>query len=189
MSGVACAILAAGASHRLGRPKQLLPIDGMPLVRRLVERLASPVLDAIGVVVGAHAGEVIAALDGSDVSRVVNGAWSEGMASSIRAAVAWASDHDALVLAVVDQPHLDAAHVERLVARWRTGAPIVASAYAGTLGAPALFDASCFPALAALHGDRGAAALVRSREDAARIDWPEGGVDLDTVADVQSFVS
>ncbi|HEY8072635.1 MAG TPA: nucleotidyltransferase family protein [Labilithrix sp.] len=186
---VVCAVLAAGASRRLGRPKQLVAMDGRPLVRHVVERVRSQAFSALAVVVGAHAREVEAALDGARVAIVANDAWDEGVGSSIRAAVKWARREraDALAIVLADQPRVDAAHLERLVDAWREGSPIAASAYGGTRGAPAVFDASTFDALASLEGDRGAARVVRAERRAAAVDWPEGAIDIDTPDDYASY--
>ncbi|MGH7287916.1 MAG: nucleotidyltransferase family protein, partial [Myxococcota bacterium] len=117
---------------------------------------------------------------------VVNPAWEEGVASSIRSAVsaAVAGRAAALLLVLCDQPTVDAALLERLIARHREGALLVACAYAGTLGPPALFGSAHFPALAALRGDRGAKPLLAG---AATVDFPGGAIDLDTPADLERF--
>jgi CTP:molybdopterin cytidylyltransferase MocA len=189
VSAVACAILAAGGSRRLGRAKQLVPIAGKPLVRHVVDRVKSRVFVAVGVVVGAHAEEVSAAVAGSGADVIPNVAWEHGMASSIRAAVRWAADAraDAIAIALCDQPHISAEHLERLVARWSEGSPIVASSYAQTVGVPAVFDRRLFAELRMLEGDRGAASVIRSHAAAASIAWPEGAVDLDTEESLRDY--
>lgn len=105
------------------------------------------------------------------------------MASSIRAAVAWARGHDALLLLVTDQPSVDARHLERLVGAHRRGEPIVASRYDGVLGVPALFARDRWDALASLAGDRGARALLRSGR-VAHVALRAGGFDADTPSDL-----
>jgi xanthine/CO dehydrogenase XdhC/CoxF family maturation factor/CTP:molybdopterin cytidylyltransferase MocA len=185
---VACAVLAAGASRRLGRPKQLALVSGIPLVRHVAERVRASSADAVAVIVGAHAPAVRAVLEGTAV--IDNDAWDEGLASSIRSAAAWAraTNASALVLTLGDQPRIDAAHVDRLIAAWREGALAAGSAYGDTLGVPAIFDASLFDDLLALRGDRGAGALLRERA-AAAIDWPDGAVDVDTPRDVEALAT
>src|SRR5665213_1410174 len=82
-----CVVLAAGASTLMGTPKQLLEFEGRALVVRAAEAaLASPAWPVV-VVLGAHAETIRPALARLPVLVVENPAWSEGMASSIRAGV------------------------------------------------------------------------------------------------------
>jgi CTP:molybdopterin cytidylyltransferase MocA len=185
----ACAVLAAGGSRRLGRPKQLVPFRGRPLVRHVVEQACAAGCEEVAVVVGAHARPIADALEGLPVRLLVNRAWEEGVASSIRVATTWARDEglDALAFALADQPGLSASHLDRLATAHREGAARVASAYGGAVGVPALFDARYFDRLMALHGDRGAARLLGEHDDrpAVAIPWPEGAIDVDTPSDLE----
>jgi xanthine dehydrogenase accessory factor len=191
-SGVVLAVLAAGGSRRLGRPKQLVDVRGKPLVRHVVDALTTSACEAFAVVVGASERSVTAALDGAPVVALRNEAWAQGIASSIRVATTWAMERSApaLVLALADQPLLDAAHVDRLVEAWsaaRSRPAAVASIYAGVLAVPALFDASVFASLLALEGDRGASRLLRGRAHVVGIEWTAGEVDVDTESDARAL--
>jgi xanthine/CO dehydrogenase XdhC/CoxF family maturation factor/CTP:molybdopterin cytidylyltransferase MocA len=182
---LAIAVLAAGGSRRLGRPKQLVDAGGEPLIRRIARTCVDAGLGPVAVVVGAHADDVGAALGDLRVTRVANPAWEEGIGSSIRAAVAWAETAGAAALAIVlgDQPLLAPDHLAALRDAWLGGAALVGSRYAGTLGAPAIFDRARFAELASCEGDRGAGALLRAA-GAVAVDWPGGAVDVDTEDDV-----
>ena len=181
-----CAVLAAGGSRRLGRPKQLVSIDGQPLVRRVASRAASRFTTAV--IVGAHASEVMNALTGAPITLIENPSWEGGLSSSVKHAVLWARTMGAPALIVLlgDQPLLDAAHLEALTAAWRAGADVVASFYAERAGVPALFDASILHELETLEGDAGAARILRGRAGVATIQWPAGEVDIDTEEDVRA---
>jgi xanthine dehydrogenase accessory factor len=183
---VAIAVLAAGASTRLGRPKQLVELAGEPLVRRVASRCLDR--GTVGVVLGAHAAEVEHALDDLRVARIANASWEEGIASSIRAAVAWAESTaaHALVIVLGDQPMITSEHVGRLRDAWLAGAPVAASRYENILGAPAIFDRSAWPALAALRGDQGAGKLLYGAPVVA-IDFD--GRDIDTPEDLTRLAS
>ncbi|HSN92683.1 MAG TPA: nucleotidyltransferase family protein [Anaeromyxobacteraceae bacterium] len=176
-------MLAAGGSSRLGRPKQLLPFEGEPLVRRAARAALEAGFAPVVVVVGGHAAEVRAALAGLPVEGVENAAWQEGMAGSVRLAVARlaAAGVRAAALLGCDQPHLGAAHLVRLEqARLASGAPVAASEYAGTRGVPAVFDAALFPELLALGGDRGAKSVIaRDPSRVVGVPFPGGEVDVD----------
>ena len=186
-------ILAAGASTRMGAPKQLLPLDGRPLVVRAVEAaLATPAWPVV-VVLGAHAEAIRPALARLPVLIADNPAWAEGMAASIRAGIAtlrqFSRGLDAAILALCDQPAFSAATITTLVGtQASTGRSIVAARYGGRHGAPALFLREHFAALDALTGEEGARALLNG--DPARVaavDLPELALDLDTPADVAAF--
>ena len=182
-------ILAAGASTRMGEPKQLLPLEGRPLLVRAVEAaLASPAWPVV-VVVGAHADKIRPVLARHPVLIAENPAWAEGMASSLRAGIdtlrQFSRSLDAALIALCDQPAFSAEAIARLVAAQRTtGRSIVAARYAERLGAPALFLREHFAALAALTGEEGARTLLQQHADrVAAVDLPELAIDLDTPGD------
>jgi molybdenum cofactor cytidylyltransferase len=183
---IAAIVLAAGASRRLGRPKQLVTYRGAPLLRAIVVEARASACDRVLVVLGANAEPIRPALAGLDVTVLTNDGWSEGIASSVRCGVrhAWDGDDRAAILLTCDQPELRAAHLDALIAAHRAGARVVASRYAGVLGVPALFDASLFPDLMVLEGDVGARTVIRDAAPAAAVEWPEGAEDVDTPEDL-----
>jgi molybdenum cofactor cytidylyltransferase len=186
-------ILAAGASVRLGRPKQLLEVDGQPLVARAAAAALSAGAHPVVVVLGANADQIRPALDGSKVAVVLNPSWSEGMASSVRAglqALAKADPGiDAVLLTVCDQPALSADVIRRLLgALQASGRGIAAARYSGRNGVPALLRREYFFALAKLAGDHGARQLLNGApEVVATVDLPELALDLDTPGDVERW--
>lgn len=185
-ANVACVVLAAGRSARLGRPKQLVRFAGQPLVRRAAEAARASRCAHVAVVVGAEREAVEAALAELDVARVANPSFATGLASSLHAAVDFAESReaDALLLCVCDQPYLAAPHLDALCAAHLGSGRAVASAYAGIRGVPAIFPRAQFAALRALRGDRGAGSLLRDDAEALAIAWPEGALDVDTPADL-----
>ena len=178
---IAAAILAAGASRRLGRPKQLVPARGTTLLRAIAEQACASSCDRIAVVVGAHAERIVPTLDGLPLAMQIYTFWPEGVASSIRSAAAWAwrMRADALVLLVGDQPRLATAHVDALCDVFRKTARSVGSRYAGIVGVPAVFTADQLPQLVALGGDTGARRVLLAAAPEI-VDWPDGELDIDT---------
>ncbi|WP_306601288.1 nucleotidyltransferase family protein [Geothrix sp. 21YS21S-2] len=173
-------ILAAGASRRLGRPKQLERYQGESLLRRAVA--AAGACGPVVVVTGCRAEEIEGELRGLAVRVVHNPGWEEGMASSIREGVrALGEGAEGALFLVCDQPAVDAVLVGRLLARWR-GAP-VACAYGGVRGIPAILPARAFPQLLALAGDTGARGLLQG-DDVVEVPFPEGAWDVDEPGDL-----
>jgi molybdenum cofactor cytidylyltransferase len=186
---VAAIVLAAGGSTRLGKPKQLLEFQGQPLVRRITEAALAVGCSPVLVVVGRDSEAIAAELQHLDVQLVPNDKWKEGIGSSIRAGVEALGDWDALVLAASDQPHVDAEVIRQLIrAQEETGRPIVASAYSGTRGIPALFTQSYREQLLRLPNEKGAKAIVELHSaEVAQIDFPAGAIDIDTPADYRAL--
>lgn len=185
---VATIVLAAGGSRRLGRPKQLVELDGRPLVQRVAATCVASEAGPVGVVIGSVAAAVADALGTLRVAQIANDQWEEGIASSIRAGVRWAqtTNAGALLIVLADQPLLDVAHITALRDAWLAGAPIVASRFEGVAAAPALFDRSQWPALLALEGDHGAGRLLRV-DGIPTIEWAHGAIDVDTPDDVRTL--
>lgn len=186
-------LLAAGASQRMGRPKQLLPIHGKPLVRHVVENVLPAGFSPVVVVLGAGADEVQMALGGLPVNLTVNTGWAEGMGSSLRAGVETVlrlqPNLTGLIIALADQPDLSAQHVEQIASEQRrTGQTMVAWECGGVPMPPVYFAAEHFPSLLALPGDTGARALLRSARASIALVHGEALTDLDTPADYEAFL-
>jgi molybdenum cofactor cytidylyltransferase len=160
-------VLAAGASGRFGRAKQLLQLDGEALVHRASRlALATGPFDVV-VVVGADADAVFASVRDLAVRRVDCADWRAGMSASLRAGVAALRSECAGALVVLcDQPALDAAHLDGLLSAWRTNPQqAVASAYAGSRGVPALLPRGWFADLERSNRDLGARDLIAQRPE------------------------
>lgn len=187
-------LLAAGASTRLGQPKQLLRLpafDRKTLLDHTVASARASGAVPIFVVLGAHAEEIILECDLLDCILVHNEAWAEGMASSLRVGIAAVLEHapaaSGATVLVCDQPGLSAEHLVRLLdAHKEDGNRITASRYAGRTGVPAIFPRGLFPSLLALQGDQGARALLQQSGAVVQaIDFPGGELDLDSPEDVE----
>lgn len=166
-------VLAAGFSRRLGKPKQLVLVDGETLVHRAA-RIASTVARVV-VVIPPDAPLVRAALEGLDVAIVENEEAGEGMAASIRCGLR-ATSGDVL-LTLCDQPLVTASHLQALV---ESGSPIAASGYSGIAGVPAFFTAAYRDELLSLRGDTGARRVIEAHRDVVRVvPFEDAAVDVD----------
>ncbi len=189
---LAIIILGAGASRRMGSPKQLLRIDGETLLQRSL-RLAAEVGDHVFLVVGAEAEDLLSRVELLGARVVHNPDWQAGMSTSVRAglqaALAWPEEFDAALFLVVDQPLLHAGLLREMIRQHQQDdARIVAADYGDRLGVPVLFDRAYFPQLLELEGDRGARSLLRKqRNSVARVPFPGGATDLDTPQDLERF--
>lgn len=142
------------------------------------------------VILGAESTRCAAALDGLDFATLTHAGWGEGLGSTIRVGVIAARkrwpDPAAVVLMSCDQPGVSPAALRWLVAahsKFHTAA--VASAYAGTVGIPALFARSALDKLEALVGDRGAKPLLESLgAGLTTVSCPDAALDVDTAADL-----
>jgi molybdenum cofactor cytidylyltransferase len=173
---VAAVVLAAGASRRLGQPKQDVMLAGETLLERTVRIASLAGLDPVYVVVSQQ--QPPASLASATI--LVNLDAAEGMASSIRTGVLAAirgGSQGAAILAC-DQPAVTPEHLRDIVG---DGAAIVASAYAGRKGVPAYFPAAAFAVLLELRGDTGARDLLAN---ASAIELVSGDLDIDTAEDL-----
>ena len=183
-------LLAAGASARMGTPKQLLKYKGSTLLQ-LVLDTATAAGGKVVVVLGAYAETIQQQLNRRMAQVVENTNWQQGMSSSIRCGLEALLKSDpameAVIILVGDQPYISADLLQKLIAKWAvTGKKIVASTYNGTRGVPALFDTTFFPALLSLNGQEGAKKLVQQYpEEVATVDFPGGAIDIDTVEDYE----
>jgi len=185
-------LLAAGESRRLGEPKQLVVVDGEPLVRRVARAALETGPTQALIVVGARAEAVWGAVADLSLTRVQCADWSEGLSASIRAALRTIDSHVGAALFVLcDQPALRASHLQSLVERWRMDpARAAASSYAGTLGVPAVLPRAWFEGLTGLAGDRGARDLLRARaHEVTAVESPGLANDVDGPADLERLRS
>ena len=187
-------ILAAGASTRLGKPKQQLLFGGKTFLQRAIQAAEESSSEMTVVVTGAHSESILADLKRESAQLVHNTHWAEGMASSIctglEELLRIAPQTSAVILMLCDQPFADASLLNRLIEeKSRTGKGVIACAYKDTIGVPVLFDKSLFPKLMALMGQEGAKKLLfRHQNDLATISFPSGAIDIDTQADYQALL-
>jgi len=175
----AALILAAGASTRLGQPKQLVVLGGETLLERAVRTAREAGLSPVTVVV--HDAALIEMLQARGAQVLLNRKFYEGMSTSIHAGVRWAAGMKAngVVLMTCDQPAVTAGHLCALCAEPGSAA---GSGYAGKVGIPAYFPSSRFGELMYLSGDVGARAMLRG---ARVVDCEALGLDIDTEEDLK----
>ena len=188
-------ILAAGASRRMGTPKQLLKIDNQTLIERAITITQALDNQQTVVVLGANAAKINPyIIRQKKVNFIVNKDWAQGMGTTLKAGLefflAREETVEAVIVMVCDQPYLTTEKLRQLIdAHQQTKAAIIATEYNGIKGVPALFSSTLFPKLLELNKDEGARKIIKKyKGKIVTIDFPEGIIDLDTPAAYQTFL-
>lgn len=185
-------ILAAGSSSRFGSAKQLLHFNNKTLLQHVIDEAIDAGAAPIVVVTGSNTEEVSKGIKQAQL--VLNENWKEGMASSIvvgvKKIITLNNDIENIIIAVCDQPFVSADLFRQLYqTKTKSVKHNVASAYANTIGTPALFTQKYFDALMSLTGDEGAKKILKANtDDIATIDFPQGNIDIDTKEDYQQLL-
>jgi len=161
---IVAAILAAGLSRRLGRPKQLLDWHGVPLVRHSTQTMIDAGVDRVGVIIGHQAAHVRLALAGLPVDLTMNPDFADGQGSSVACAARWAIEQqaDAVVIGLCDQPLLQAMHVQDIIAAWRVSQPaVLVPRVTQQPTNPVVWSRSLLPELQRLTGEQGGRMLFQ----------------------------
>lgn len=168
--GVFIAILAAGASRRMGQQKLLLPVaDGKPMVRHVAEVAFASGSDGVIVVTREGAkGKVASVLDGLPVTNVENRHAGDGQSTSMHVAVREVQRQNgtAVIFLLGDEPEIRVDAIEAMLAAYRARQPRLAQVkYRDGFGHPVLFSAPLFDELLACIGDEGGRKVVTRHRD------------------------
>jgi molybdenum cofactor cytidylyltransferase len=188
---IAGIVLAAGGSIRLGKPKQILPWRGKPLIRNIINTALRANLDPIIVVTGAFENQVLDALDGLPVQAASNLNWQKGQSTSIKTGLlALPPETGATVFLLVDQPLVTDMLIRRMIdLHSETLSPIIAPMIDGRRANPVLFDRITFMDFMKLVGDTGGRALFSSYQ-VSWLDWYDSNIalDIDTLEDYEQLL-
>ena len=187
-------ILGAGASQRLGPPKQLLPFRGTTMLGWVVKQAERATgLDELIIVLGRAADEIREQVDFGAARVVENPEFTEGCASSYKAGLAALNPNSqAMMIILGDQPGIQPEVIDRLADQWRQTESLIAlCSYNGRKGHPMIFAQSMFEQLSALHGDKAAWKLVDAnaslvQEVQFNLPFPD---DINTAADFERITS
>jgi molybdenum cofactor cytidylyltransferase len=193
---VAAVVLAAGASTRLGSPKQLLQVAGQTLIERVLKTVRASRVDDVVVVLGQHA-ETIREYVPAWCRTALNRDWADGISSSIRTGIESLEDHsiqpgapgkaEAALFVLVDQPFLRSQDIDLILQTYYgSQEAIVVPTHQGRYGNPVLFDQCLFPDLKRLRGDVGGRQLLAHFQDRLlTVEMPSADLflDIDTPAD------
>jgi molybdenum cofactor cytidylyltransferase len=184
---IAAVVLAAGESSRMGRPKALLPIEGVRFIERIVTALKATKVGTIFVVLGHNADEMRQKVNDLPVTIVVNNDYKSGQLSSLKTAIREIESNpalgsvDGILVHLVDHPYLNSVLVNDMIDRfYESGKMIVVPRCRGRRGHPVIFSRSLFSELLDAPLDQGAKVVVHSHRDATlEIDTEDEGVTID----------
>ncbi|MEH2228849.1 MAG: nucleotidyltransferase family protein [Nostoc sp.] len=194
-STIAIMILAAGASTRMGTPKQLLLYQGRSFLQYITEIAIASVCQPVVVVLGANAEQIHPQIKQLPVKVVKNLDWASGMSTSIKSGIELLNNLpqkiEAVVITLCDQPFVSPQIINQLVdTYYSTKKPIIACEYGDTLGVPALFSQTFFSELATLKETSGAKKVINQNlNELFSIPFPLGDIDIDTPKDYEQLLS
>ena len=192
---VGAVLLAAGAGSRLGnKPKSLLELGGVPLIRRQLIALSGAGVDEVVVVLGHHAEWIEPVVQDFPVTLVRNPRPDDGIVSSQRIGLAaLAGRLDAVIVALADQPLINAQDIAALIGAWKkrpAGSSVVFPQMGGQRGNPVIFGAEVREQILAGAADVGCRQWQAAHPDALApfdTDNRRYRVDIDTPDDLERF--
>ena len=195
---IAAVVLSAGESSRMGSPKALLPISGVPFIEEIVRALKGTKIDRIIVVLGHHAEEIQKRIAHLPVTFVVNRDYAKGQLSSLIVAIrSLAAEKttekiDGVLVHLVDHPFISPALVDHMIDRfYETKKLIVIPRYGGRRGHPVIFSSRLFPELLSAPLEKGAKIVVHAhRDETLEIETDFAGVtiDIDTPEEYRQYL-
>ena len=189
-------LLAAGASTRIGRPKQLLHVQGVTLLERILNEALKSELDKIILILGHQSKEIKKALAQIIVHKklrvIENPRYRQGISSSITTGLSEVEDnYDHVMILLADLPHVTSRLINLLIHRYlESHLPIGAIQVKSKRSHPVIFGRPLFNELHKLQGDMGARALFQKYGDRACLVEPDffyDDMDIDTEEDYAEF--
>ena len=190
---VGAVILAAGRSTRMQLAKQLLPLGDSTILEQTIAHVREAEVEETVLVLGASAVSIQERLPVALLAKlkiVVNEAYAQGMASSLKEGIsALDSAIDAALIILGDQPFVRSQTYDRIIHAYRRSpARIVIPSYQGSRGNPVLIDRSLFSEVMDLKGDVGCRSIFNQHlGEIVEVEVEDPGVllDIDELADYE----
>lgn len=184
---VGALVLAAGFGERFGGIKQLVALDGRPLLDYVLATAAKAGFGRTVLVLGAHFDAILGQVELRGAEPLRCASWNEGMSASLRTGIQAMSDLDAIVVLLGDQPLIGTGAIKRVLASRRADKQAVRATYSGKPGHPVVLEASLFDPVMATRGDRGARSIL-DRQDTLEIPCEDiaDPIDVDRPADLNA---
>ena len=188
-------VLAAGSSLRMGQPKQLLSLEGRPLLEHVVAVACASQLDEVVVILGADHQLITQRVRWGRARTLVNPDHASGMSTSLRAGLAaLGPDVERAMVIMGDQLGVTSKLLDRLLEVHAASLrPAAALSVGGLLQPPAVLRRDLWGEVMGLCGNVGARDLLRSRPEAVATlvlnSDVERPVDIDTPDDWHRYRS
>lgn len=169
-SNIAIIILAAGASKRMGRPKQLLSWDNNTLLNYTIKQCLNSKVAHVFVVLGSNYDLILKSLPKSSNNLTIlnNTLWEEGMNTSIRLGIQKVLDEkfEAALITLTDLPYIRTEHYNKLIEAYQQSKQQIAvTEYKDTKGAPTIFNKQYYKELLELENDMGAKTVINKHKN------------------------
>jgi molybdenum cofactor cytidylyltransferase len=185
---IAILVIAAGASRRLGQPKQLLKHHNTSLLNHTLQECVASGIGEVHLVLGANIDQIKQQVN-LNIPIYDNENWANGIGESIAFGIKkiMENSYDGVIVAVGDQPFFNRDILTAIMAKQReTKRQIIISKYDIGAGTPCFFDKQLFEELSQLHSDIGAKPIIKKYNNLVKtVDFPKGNIDIDTVADLK----
>ena len=183
-------ILAAGASTRMKKTKQLLPWGEHTLIEHVLANAISSDAKNIYVLLGAHSEAIRNRIQSQPVNIVENKDWTSGLGKSIAIGVRsilQQENPEGILIMLCDQPLIDSPYINRMLRKLSESGDeikIIGTQYGSKIGVPAIFSPALYHELVHLETDRGAAQLIADNiQNTVSIDPAGKEKDMDTWQD------
>jgi molybdenum cofactor cytidylyltransferase len=185
---LAIIVLAAGASTRMGSPKQLIQWHEQTLLQHCLHQAERSIAGQVYLVLGAYYDTIIQQIK-TEATILFNKDWQAGIAGSIGLAVneAQKNNMEAVLIMLADQPYVSASYLNKMIhSSLQSANPISATIYGELVGVPALYKKHIFSELLQLSGNNGAQAiLLNNLQRVEKIEAHFPLIDLDTPEDYE----
>jgi molybdenum cofactor cytidylyltransferase len=187
---ISAIVLAAGESKRMGQTKQLLDLEGKPILQWVLDNLCRSQVDEVILVLGHEADRILQTVDTHRVKVVINKNYREGMITSIEQGLMNLNDKvEAFFIVLADQPGVSPEVFDRLITEFRRVIPqknIVLPTFRGRRGNPALFSTKYRKEASRIKGDVGLRQILQEHpEDILAVEMDTDAIlqDIDTPDD------
>ncbi len=187
---ISAVILAAGKSERFDDFKQLVEIDGKPMLDLVIEKVRNSSVDEIITVLGYKSDRILSKISTEGSKFVMNPNYERGMSTSLSEGLEEVGRNtDAVVILLGDQPYLDSEVIDKLIRSYQNSDKLVmVPYYQGKRGNPVLFDISLKEELMEVEGDVGGRKVVEENPELVHkvaVDNPGVLMDIDTRKDIE----